>query len=144
MDPFFDLPDGQPMPNRACARVRDLDMDLPLLSPAYRAVAGLRPLCAEVFAELLTPAWLYDERSPFAESDYRYVVEYVPGFDRLCDHQLCEPALLGRCVNLSAIAEGLVTLLECYTPYKVADRRAALEHRDRLLARARQIEALLS
>ena len=63
-----------------CALVRDLDQDLPMGSVAFMATVRLRRVVDEAFAKLLTQQLL---NGPFADSDYRYPVEYVPGFDQV-------------------------------------------------------------
>lgn len=113
--PYFDC--SGPIPP-FCARVRDLG------SVAFR----LKRVVDEAFAKLLTPQWL---NGPFADSDYRYPVEYVPGFDQVQGDD--------KCVNLAEIADGLVILLEAYSPRWKGAPRDAEALTKRLLAEANDI-----
>ena len=160
MRPFFDetvpfprwegpLPAAFAQRSTVCVRADDLrDDNVPIGSRAYRAMLQLDPLIKEAFETLFsTGAYLTDERSPFAECDYRICLESVQGYH--CHTHRDDDADRTLVFNLTVIACDLLALLQTYTPHwrgvPAAKRPALLLVQAALVARAtRLVEALLT
>ena len=133
-----------------CVRADDLrDDNVPIGSRAYRAMLQLDPLIEEAFDTLFsTGAYLTDERSPFAESDFRICLESVQGY-HCREHFRDDDADRTLVFNLTVIACDLLTLLQTYSPHwrgvPAAKRPALLRIQTDLVARATRFgDALLT
>ena len=144
------LPSAFAQRSTVCVRADDLrDDNVPIGSRAYRAMLQLDPLIREAFDTLFSAgAYLTDERSPFAESDYRVCLESVQGYH--CREQFRDDDADRTLVfNLTVIACDLLALLQTYSPHwrgvPAAKRPALLLVQAALVARATLlVEALLA